>query len=58
MKFLRCKLCQGEVDVIGNDHSFHKKTKCSKCGYSTEPVGTEVLFINRRKIIRDFGGEI
>jgi len=34
MKLLRCKLCKGEVDVIGNERAVQKKIKCLKCGYS------------------------
>ena len=30
MILLKCKLCLGEVDIIGNDRSINKKTKCQK----------------------------
>lgn len=36
MKLLKCKLCRGEVDIIGNEKSVNKKIKCRKCGFSNE----------------------
>lgn len=57
MKFLRCKLCRGEVDIVGNDRSINKKTKCTKCGFAgggVEPQGPEVVIIRRRS---NFSGE-
>lgn len=52
MKILKCKLCLGEVDIVGNDRTTHKKIKCRNCGYtnanSTEPRGPEVVVIRRR----------
>lgn len=55
MKFLRCKLCRGEVDIVNNDRSINKKTKCSKCGFANfstvkEP---EIVIIRKRPIIED-----
>lgn len=52
MKLLKCKLCQGEVDIIGGEHAVNKKIKCTKCGFTNEsvqPKGPEVI-IMRRKI--------
>jgi hypothetical protein len=56
MKFLRCKVCRGEVDIIGNDRSVNKKIKCLKCGFtnSTEPRGPEVFIIRKQNT---FGGK-
>lgn len=51
MKLLKCKICLGEVDIIGNDRAINKKTKCRKCGFSTEaeaPKGPEVVIIRKR----------
>lgn len=52
MKLLKCKLCSGEVEIVGNERSVNKKIKCLKCGYTNandqkrkEP---EVVFIKRR----------
>lgn len=36
MKFLRCKLCRGEMDIIGNERTINKKVKCTKCGFTNE----------------------
>jgi hypothetical protein len=50
MKLLRCKLCAGEVDIVGNERSFLKKIKCRKCGYTNDgaPKTTEVFVIRKR----------
>lgn len=52
MKFLKCKICSGEVDIIGNERAVHKKIKCRKCGMSnqTEAKGPEVVIIRKRPI--------
>lgn len=59
MKFLKCKLCSGEVDVVGNERSINKKTKCKKCGFTygapVESKGPEVIVIRKRPIM---GGEL
>lgn len=51
MKFLKCKLCMGECELIGNDRSIFKKIKCTKCGFTnvndTERKKTEVVIIRR-----------
>jgi hypothetical protein len=56
MKFLRCKLCRGEVDIIGKDRAVNKKTKCSKCGFTNvvESKGPEVFIIRKQNT---FGGK-
>lgn len=55
MKFLRCKICMGEVDIIGNEHSINKKIKCRICEYSnSESIsnkGTEVIIIRKKSFI-------
>lgn len=51
MILLKCKLCLGEVDIIGNERGINKKTKCQKCGHTNgEPVqkGPEVIVMRRR----------
>ncbi|CAB4196984.1 hypothetical protein UFOVP1290_504 [uncultured Caudovirales phage] len=51
MKLLKCKLCSGEVDIIGTEHSVNKKIKCTKCGYSnteSNKVEPEILIIRRK----------
>jgi C4-type Zn-finger protein len=57
MKLLKCSLCQGEVDVIGNDHAINKKTKCQKCGHTSAGIEVEakaepeVVVIRRRPLV-------
>lgn len=54
MKLLKCKICMGEVDIVGNDRSVNRKTKCRKCGHTTEPevkAGPEILIIRKRPVL-------
>lgn len=47
MKFLRCLLCDNEVDIIGWE-GYNKFVKCRKCeaaNYKKEP---EITIIKRR----------
>jgi len=52
MKILKCRVCDGEVDIIGNHRSVSKKIKCKKCKFtnveekSKEP---EVVIIRKKK---------
>ena len=52
MKLLKCKLCHGEVDIVGNERAIHKKVKCRACGYSNENEKAhrepEVVIIRKR----------
>ena len=53
MKLFKCKLCLGEVEIIGNDRSINKKTKCLKCGHTTaeaQSKGPEVVVIRKRPV--------
>lgn len=51
MKFLCCKLCSGEVEIVGNERAIVKKTKCLKCGHAgeTEQKSPEVVVIIRKR---------
>lgn len=52
MKLLKCKLCAGEIDIVGNEKSINKKVKCKKCGFTNgepEQKFPEVLIIKKRK---------
>ena len=53
MKFLRCKICSNEVDLLNDDHSSLKKIKCRKCGFTNENTikGPEIVIIRKRPII-------
>lgn len=51
MKLLKCKICMGEVDIIGNERAVSKRIKCRKCGYTNEAAenkGPEVMFVRKR----------
>ena len=52
MKLLKCKLCHGEVDIIGNHRAVLKKIKCLKCNYTNseekEQKAPEVLIIRKK----------
>ena len=69
MKILKCKLCMGEVDIVGNERSICTKIKCRKCGFtngteaprltSSGPIGdTEVIYIHGRTTRTPGGGSI
>ena len=53
MKLLKCKICRGECDIIGNDRSVNRKVKCRKCNNTTEPEhkGPEVVIIRKRPVL-------
>jgi hypothetical protein len=50
MKILRCKICLGEADIVGNARAINKKIKCRKCNFSnqTEAKVPEVVIIRKR----------
>ena len=51
MILLKCKLCAGEVEIVGNDRSVNKKIKCLKCGFTnldTMSKGPEIIVMRRR----------
>lgn len=52
MKLLRCKLCRGEMDIVGGEFAIHKKVKCRQCGYNNETEwpakSPEVIIIKKR----------
>ncbi len=52
MKLLKCKICLGEVDLVGNEHSINRKVKCHKCGFSNEVENKapEIFVIRKRPI--------
>jgi hypothetical protein len=51
MKFLKCKICMGELDIVGNDRSVDRKVKCRKCGFTNEAEnsGPEVIVFRKRQ---------
>lgn len=53
MRLLKCKLCAGEIDIVGNEHSIFKKIKCKYCGFANndEKKYPEVIVIKKKAII-------
>jgi hypothetical protein len=52
VKILKCKLCDGEVDIIANHRSVSKKIKCRKCKFTNlndKPSEPEVVIIRKKK---------
>lgn len=51
MIFLKCKVCDGEVEFSSEDRTVNKKTKCTQCGISNGgEVGkrkTEVIIVRK-----------
>ena len=54
MKLLKCKLCGGECEFVGNEHSVSRKVRCLACGFNNfdEPdkKGPEIVIIRKRPI--------
>jgi len=51
MKLLKCKICNGEVDIVGGEYSVNKKIKCRKCKFSNlndANKSPEILIIKKR----------
>lgn len=54
MKLLRCKICDGEVDIIDNEHAVNKKIKCTKCGFNNlVDREKKPIIIMRKRNIRE-----
>lgn len=54
MKLLKCKICNGEMDLIGNERSIERKVRCHKCGFTNvndklAESFPEVITINRKR---------
>ena len=52
MKFLKCIVCDGEVDIISPDRATNKKIKCRKCGFTncSERKEPEIVVIRKRPL--------
>jgi hypothetical protein len=52
MKLLKCKICNGEMDIVGNEHAINKKVKCRQCSFSNENEherkSPEVVILRKR----------
>lgn len=55
MELLRCRVCDGEMDIVGAESAINKKVKCRKCGFnninSSANKMPEVVIINKRRPI-------
>lgn len=49
MKFLKCLICKGEIDLVGNDSLVERKVKCRKCGYSNDKDKQPEVFVIRKR---------
>jgi hydrogenase maturation factor HypF (carbamoyltransferase family) len=52
-KFLRCKICKGEIELNDNERTVARKVKCRKCGFSNETKGPEVVILRKRPVAID-----
>ena len=51
MKLLKCIVCNGEVDIVGNEYAINKLIQCRQCGFSNQNVAKkepEVVIIKKR----------
>lgn len=51
MKLLKCKICDGEIDIIGGEYAINKIVQCQKCGFTNEKElkYPEVVIIRKSK---------
>jgi len=49
MKLLKCKICKGDVDLIGNGHAINRKVKCDKCNNTERHSKSPEVFVIRKK---------
>ena len=50
MRLLKCKLCGGECEFVGNEHTVQRKVRCLQCGFNNldeEKKGPEVIIRKR-----------
>ena len=52
LTFLKCIICKGEVEIIGNIFGTHKKTRCLSCGHTNESRQADIEVI-RKKISKN-----
>lgn len=50
MSILKCLICQGEVEIIGNLDEFTKKIRCLGCGFENCPKKEIVVYKKRSKL--------
>jgi hypothetical protein len=54
MKLLKCILCSGEIEIIGNEKGVCKKVQCLNCGFNNEhdfkTKQPEIIFLKKRLV--------
>jgi len=53
LKFLKCIICNGEIDINSNsEYIMNKKVKCRKCGFSNckDKKEPEIFFISKKYV--------
>ena len=50
MKFLKCKICENEVEIVGNNRSIKREVNCQYCDPEYKEQDFEPEVIIRRKI--------
>lgn len=51
MKLLKCRNCNGEIDIVNNERAIIKKVRCTQCGFNNEDQerkGPEIIIIRKR----------
>jgi len=48
MILLRCKICDGEVNIVGNERLVNKKIQCTQCGFNNLEEKKEPIIIKKR----------
>jgi len=51
MKILKCCLCDGELEIIGDKYEINKKIKCRDCGFSNDTKQKEPEVFIRRSFV-------
>lgn len=56
MKLLKCRVCGGEMEIVGNERAINKKVRCLKCGFNNanepERKMPEVVIMKKRPLSR------
>lgn len=52
MKLLKCKVCSGEVNIVGNERAVKKKIQCTQCGFNNleDQEKKPIIIMKRRRL--------
>lgn len=55
MNIIRCLICKGELEIVGNFKAIEKKVKCKKCNFTNAAAEKEpeVVVIRRKTFSSD-----